>query len=269
MENNDVGVNQKKRGRKPKGGKITNSATCKKSADIPKIEKENVILHLKCSMSDLNYSKDVVEGIESSSILSYDVLNNSAASVKKPFDNVMNIKVDHKNNDIFSKLKILENSLHFNEAINKSSSCFWCTETFDNPAIFLPKMFLNTVYHVYGCFCTPECAVAFLMQEKIDTSCRNERYFLLNQMYGKIYNYSKNIKPAPSPFYMLNKFMGNLSIAEYRELLKSEKIYLLIDKPISRIMPEYHEDNDEYIITSKIIPTISKLKSKLYPYAQS
>ena len=59
------------------------------------------------------------------------------------------------------------------------------------------------------------------MNEKnIDSSTRFERYHLLNFLYCKIYNYSKNIKPAPSPYYTLDKYYGNLSIQEYRKLLK-------------------------------------------------
>ena len=36
-------------------------------------------------------------------------------------------------------------------------------------------------------------------------------------------NYTKNIKPAPNPHYTLEKFYGNLSIQEYRRLLKNAR----------------------------------------------
>ena len=68
------------------------------------------------------------------------------------------------------------------------------------------------MFHVYGCFCSPECACAFLMNDKnIDTSTKFERYYLLNFIYGKIYNYEKNIKPAPSPYYLLDKYYDQLN----------------------------------------------------------
>ena len=47
-------------------------------------------------------------------------------------------------------------------------------------------------YQVYGCFCSPECSSAYLMNEKIDSSVKFERYQLLNHVYGKIYDYKKN-----------------------------------------------------------------------------
>jgi hypothetical protein len=54
---------------------------------------------------------------------------------------------------------------------------------------------------------------------------------------------------------MLEKFYGNLSIQEYRALLNSERLFLIVDKPLTRILPEFHEDNDDFIINNKIIPS--------------
>ena len=102
------------------------------------------------------------------------------------------------------------------------------------------------------------------MQENIDSSSKFERYHLLNHIYSKIYDFKKNIKPAPNPFYMLEKFYGNLSIQEYRSLLKNERLFLVIDKPLTRTLPELHEDNDDFIINNKIIPSNTyQIKRKL------
>ena len=54
---------------------------------------------------------------------------------------------------------------------------------------------------------------------------------------------------------MLKKYYGNLTIQEYRSLLKSERLFLIVDKPLTRILPEFHEDNDDFIINTKIIPS--------------
>jgi hypothetical protein len=157
--------------------------------------------------------------------------------------------------EIWKKLKMLEHNLHINNVSDKKSACFWCSHDFDNPPIYIPKHFIKNSYQVYGCFCTPECAVAHLMEDNIDTSTKFERYHLLNHIYSKIYNYKKNIKPAPNPYYMLERFYGNLTIQEYRSLLKSERLFLIVDKPLTRILPEFHEDNDDFIINNKIIPS--------------
>jgi hypothetical protein len=116
---------------------------------------------------------------------------------------------------------------------------------------------------VYGSFCRPECAAAHLLEENIDDSTKFERYHLLNQIYGKIYNYNKNIKPAPNPYYTLDKFYGTLTIQEYRKLLKTEHMLLVIEKPLTRILPELHEETDETILNiSSSKTSISSFKVK-------
>jgi hypothetical protein len=54
---------------------------------------------------------------------------------------------------------------------------------------------------------------------------------------------------------MLDKFYGNLSIQEYRSLFKNDRLFLVVDKPLTRILPELHEDNDDFIISNKSIPS--------------
>ena len=152
---------------------------------------------------------------------------------------------NNENKELWLKLKELQGKLHTNCMSDKKSACFWCTCNFNNPAIFIPKYFINNHYEVYGCFCSPECAVAHLMNENIDSSIKFERYQFINHIYGEIYKYKVNIKPAPNPYYLLDKFYGNLSIAEYRKLLNKESLILIVDKPLTRVMPELYEDNNQ------------------------
>lgn len=323
----------KKRGRKPKGGKIIQNFVAN---ETQKIDKPNIILHLKCSLKDLHQSPScLVESYNfSSGNLNYDLLNKNENIVKpslpvsnsggvgindiKGFNIMVNSNLgkndlkknermdedpirdiakyresdldlsrnnySNYNNDddeedydeddegdnktcsknVWRKLKQLEHNLHINNVNNKKSACFWCTCDFDNPPIYVPKHYINGTYHVYGCFCSPECGVAHLMNEPIDSSAKFERYHLLNHIYSKIYDYKKNIKPAPNPYYMLEKFYGNLSIQEYRSLLRNERLFLIVDKPLTRILPELHEDNDEFILNNKIIASNNyQLKSRM------
>jgi hypothetical protein len=271
----------KKRGRKPKGGKIIQQIT---PIDNNKEIKSNVILHLKCSLKDLQLSslENDIQSYNFSNIsqLSYDVLGDKKKeqlSIRKEKmveeDNDYDCDDDEddykKNNDndirnIWKKLKVLEHNLHTNNICDKKSACFWCTCDFDNPPVYIPKHYIKHAYDVYGCFCSPECASAHLMEENIDSSSKFERYHLLNNIYAKIYDYKKNIKPAPNPYYMLDKYYGNLSIQEYRSLLRNERLFLVVDKPLTRVLPELHEDNDDFIINNKIIPSNTyQIKKKL------
>lgn len=259
----------KKRGRKPKGGKIIQQII---PLENIKENKPNIILHLKCFLKDLNSNELLDQKLESFSfsnkLMSYDIIPTENNHKLHDYDvDNDNTDFETKENDIreiWKKLKVLENNLHINNIENKKCACFWDTCEFDNPPVYIPKHFINNTYHVYGCFCSPECAVAYLMEENIDSSIKFERYQLMNHIYSKVYNYNKNIKPAPNPYYMLEKYCGNLNIQEYRSLLQNERLFLVVDKPLTRIMPELHEDNDDFIINNKIIPTNSvKLRKTL------
>ena len=150
--------------------------------------------------------------------------------------------------DINQKLKNLKINLYKNTLQDKKSACFWCSYDFDNQPCYIPKYETDDKIYGYGSFCRPECAVAYLMRENLDDSTKFERYHLLNHIYSKVYGYKKNIKPAPSPFYLLEKYFGNLSIQEYRKLLSTEHLLTVIEKPMSRILPELFEDNDHFIL---------------------
>lgn len=263
----------KKRGRKPKGGKIV-----KKEINLEEKSFDNqiIILHLKCKLNDLNdslfkninsqinydpniikevqaYSKDENEqfynlNTTNDSEVIYNVIKDSKDTTIE--ENVTNdkdsIKERQKNKkNIHNKLKELE-LLFNNNNVNKKSDCFWCTCDFTTHPIFIPSVYHKEKYEVYGCFCSPECAASYLFKENIDNNTKFERYQLLNYIYGKVYNYEKEIKFAPNPYYTLNKYYGNLSIQEYRQLLEYDRLILVIDKPVSKIYPEIHEDNNEF-----------------------
>jgi hypothetical protein len=69
---------------------------------------------------------------------------------------------------------------------------------------------------------------------------------------------------------MLEKYYGNLNIQEYRSLLRNDKLFLIVDKPLTRILPELHEDNDDFIINNKIIPSNTyQIKKKIQGKTQT
>ncbi len=271
----------KKRGRKPKGGKLISKNMNEKDAvPVP----TNVILHLKCSLKEieddvilnknnligdpLNYNATIPPVVQA-----YDHINNdnkffelenksidesinAYTSQNMLINNICNkckgnVNVNEKDNnvhikDVNMKLKHLKISLYKNTMDEKKAACFWCTYEYDNQSCYIPKYENDGEIHGYGSFCRPECAVAYLMKEIIDDSTKFERYHLLNRVYNKIYEYKSNIKPAPNPYYLLDKFYGNLNIQEYRKLLNSERMLMIVDSPLTRILPELHEDTDDF-----------------------
>jgi len=233
----------KKRGRKPKGGKITKNNPV--NSDISQLNYvPNVILHLKCNSSNLNNTTDennisYFEFKDTSNTFAnkYSILDNSNNNDQ----NILLDTIDSKT--INSKLKLLSNNLRKNSLPDKRCCCFRCTFPFVNPPTYIPQYKLLDTYYVYGCFCSPECAAGFLFdQSNIDDSTKYERFHLLNYIYLND-DLNNSIKPSPNPYYTLDKYYGSLTIEQYRNLNKNDKLLLVIDKPITRSLPELHIDN--------------------------
>ena len=325
----------KKRGRKPKAGFILNSNTgLYDTSQVP-----NIILHLKCHLSDLKTNESIYDYTPSiNEVESYNLTTNNLQSSDlcqtysdeyethdddtiehnaSKVDNVLtqvsaNVAVsvnatsatsaaamtaatmtaatmtatsgpqantkkaattestlhvlnDRYQKEISKKINRLKYSFHNGETIqmklNHKCACFWDTCEFDGPIYYLPIMIVNGVFHVSGCFCSPECALAALLKEQLDTSTKFERIHLLHLLYGSASN--KGFKPAPNPNYLLDKYYGNLTIDEYRSLLKSPQMIHIVNKPLTHILPELYEDNNDFLVNSKVIPTNNlKLKKR-------
>ena len=252
----------KKRGRKPKGGKIMKTEF---NIHEPVVEKKMIILHLKCKSDDIketfltdvtHYNPHIVENIipydDSENKNTYSIIQKE--DKKNDYEQENNEQdiddINQKQNTIMKKninqkLKNLESIFNLNK-VSKQSACFWCTCSFNSSPIHIPSLYFEEKYDVYGCFCSPECACSYLFQENIDNNTKYERYQLLNYIYGNIYDYKKEIKPAPNPYYLLDKYYGNLTIQEYRQLLDYDRLILVIDKPLTKIYPEIHEDNNDF-----------------------
>jgi hypothetical protein len=331
----------KKRGRKPKGGKImTNLASS--VSDISEIP--NIILHLKCHMSDLksndtmasyeyspsiediqsytpasniincsdiistfnnndhddnsllhdNNNDNIGSNVSTVTIQTTSINENNRNDGNREYNTVVhndssyqmtnvdktsapastgtsaktNIMNEKMTKEIMKKINKLKISFHNSEPVqtkgNHKSACFWDTCDFDTQIYFIPTSIINDTFQVYGCFCSPECAIAYLLKEHIDTSTKFERLHLIQLLYGGIYQYGKGLKPAPSPHFLLDKYYGNLTIQEYRQLFKGPQMIYVVNKPLTHILPELYEDNNDFLVNSKVIPTNNMKLKKRY-----
>lgn len=259
-----------KRGRKPKGGRIIKN---KISQENNNFDIFNVILHLKINkkdydewvkknnfISEINYNCSIEDlepykNQENFKIIDSSITNNSISQ----FSNIiLNEKIEEvkikeketKKKNILNKLKELEIKLYNND-IHKKSNCFWDHHHFNTPTIYLIKSIQESNYEVYGSFCSPECAISFLMNENIDNSLKLERLALFNSVYCEIFKYEKPFIPAPQPYYLLDSYYGNLTIQEFRKLHTTNQIHFIINKPITKIFPEIHTETNEVNILKK------------------
>jgi len=104
--------------------------------------------------------------------------------------------------------------------------CFWCAHAFEGTPCFLPVKEESAVYHVYGNYCTPQCALAYLLYEHLDSHVRWERMALLHRMYkcsGRLY-------PAP-PRESLVSFGGIYTIEKFRDIIAGNKVRVDVQVP--------------------------------------
>lgn len=99
--------------------------------------------------------------------------------------------------------------------------CHWCSHGFEGRPCFLPTKEDFGTYHVYGNFCTPQCGLAFLLNEHLDPHVRWERMALLHRIY-RSGNKSGRLYPAP-PRESLAAFGGPYSIEEFRGIMATAK----------------------------------------------
>ena len=107
-------------------------------------------------------------------------------------------------------------------------ACFWCCEHFTGRPCVVPSQIVDQVWQVYGNFCTPQCAMAYLLSEILDTHTRWERIALLNRLYasschGRVY-------PAPSR-ESLQRFGGPISPEDFRAICEEQRIRVDIHLP--------------------------------------
>jgi hypothetical protein len=273
--------------KKTKGAKIIDTLL---PLNMNTVKNNNIILLLKCSIKDVDeYMKQNLWNYDNlnynpnlpNEIIAYEQtksantfadweepvintndddqnLNNNATNKNiicskcNATDNITDINNDSFNENEYQKIKQLKILFYKNDLQDKKSDCFWCTYAYDNDPCYILQYGLKNDIYGHGSFCSPECAVAYLFgkQMNLDDSAKTESYQLINYYYGKPNQYEQSIKPAVSPYYFLEKYYGTLTIQEYRKLTKSQYMMLVVEKPVTRILPEIHEDNDNVLKTN-------------------
>jgi hypothetical protein len=121
------------------------------------------------------------------------------------------------------------NSKHTRELPESTSNaCYWCCFTFVGRPCVIPLRVIDNVWEVYGNFCTPQCCMAHLLSELIDTHVRWERIALLHRLYGA--NTNGRIYPAPNR-ECLAHFGGPIEIREFRAMCEEQRTRVDINLP--------------------------------------
>jgi hypothetical protein len=136
---------------------------------------------------------------------------------------------------------------------NTSVACYWCCHRFHTPPFGIPVNIHDDIFHVYGCFCSIECAAAynFKMHDSIDEMW--ERYHLMNILMRRL-DMGDFVTPAPDRL-SLKMFGGFMEIDEFRNYFKSNKLININFPPMTSLTQQIEEINDYEIFNDyKYIP---------------
>lgn len=151
--------------------------------------------------------------------------------------------------------KIYSNKLNFISYTNKNKiilkktniKCWWDGTSFTNLPCVLPEIFHNNTYHVIGCFCSFNCALAYNLYYLKDSKIHHRKslvYKLYREMYDLSINEQIDIKEAP-PKEILEDYGGDMSIEIFRRSFVHHKEYLVYMPPLKPVNLMIEERNTE------------------------
>ena len=105
--------------------------------------------------------------------------------------------------------------------------CFWDCQPFTGTPCVIPSVIEEGIWRVYGNFCCPECAAAYLFNERLDLHVQWERYSLLNRLYS---NSSESVRLAPSRT-ILRLFGGAMDISDFRAIVADKRLRVDVMMP--------------------------------------
>ena len=222
-----------------------------KKNDVPTMEPINIIEDndiTKFSMGMLSgNNKDIYSSIEVKKICdSYErqltelkVENNElhqyVQKVKKDMTdnekNVYQMNIDFVHIDDGKTVIVEKTDIH----------CWWCCHQFENQPCFIPDKYVNGKYHVFGCFCSFNCALAWNIENNDYKTW--ERTSLLLDLFRKINGASSVLKTA-DPRQCLKMFGGHMDIITFRKNFKylNYKNHVILP-PMTTIVPLIEKTN--------------------------
>ena len=170
-------------------------------------------------------------------------------------------------NRVVELLKDFEEKNKQNEwPATTSIHCYWCCQKFSTVPFGIPVKYSANKFHVYGCFCSLECAAAYNLKNYDSIDEMWERYMLINMLSRRI-GHKEQVVPAPSKL-SLKEFGGYMEIDEFRRFTESKKIICVNFPPMMTLTQQVEEINGSDLTNDyKYIPIdterINKYKEKI------
>ena len=144
-------------------------------------------------------------------------------------------------------------------------ACYWDCHCFDHTPWGIPIKYnyQTDEFTLFGVFCSPNCAMSYLIVNETNTNLLWEKISLLNFLYYKVYETDENIIPAPDKI-CLKLFGGSLEPYEFRALtIKNNKIYNINFPPCLIITPVLEETKKLFDQDTYFIPNDKKKHNKI------
>ena len=111
--------------------------------------------------------------------------------------------------------------------------CLHCCMAFDTMPIPIPRFHdtSKNVYHVFGIFCSINCAKAYIIEHDVSISTTRMMYFI--SMCREVFNIRHPVKPAP-PRTRLQMFGGDLTPEQFKR--NAETVSCILRPPF---IPSY------------------------------
>ena len=185
--------------------------------------------------------------------------NKTGGEEVRQIDIILNNKYNN-NTDKINVLTHLGLNLNGGKWIDDTRvACLWCCHSFKNIPWGIPYKFVNEKFLLFGNFCMPNCALAYILQFYKDDDTLWEKVALLNFLYFKVYGNYKALIPAFDKM-ALTMFGGTIEIDEYRNIMfNNEKTYSVEFPPCNTIIPMLEEIYKKNTLTNTFIPVDNKI----------
>lgn len=239
---------------KPRRGRKTKTVTNTYVTDqinTSLSDDENIIVKLNINASNgklnlfeaetgqLPNAYDALNSFESTPLnfeVPSNVLNESDIPVSTPLRNDKDVRVVELLKDFEMKSKVSE------WPQSTSIACYWCCHNFNTVPYGIPVKFYDGKYHVFGCFCSLECATAYNFDSQESSDEIWERYNLIN-LLSRSLGYKPIVKAAPNKL-SLKMFGGHLDIEGFREYFESDKVLSVNFPPMMTLTQQVEEINE-------------------------
>lgn len=247
-------LEDKPKSRRGRKAKIISNTYVSDPVNTCTSDDENIIVKLNINAFNSNSSLNIFESDSGPLPNAYDAQNSFESTPLNLRTNIDEgkevtdvVATTPVKNDTDSKVVELLKDFEMKSKVSEwpqstSIACYWCCHQFNTVPFGIPVKFYNEKYHVFGCFCSLECASAYNFDSQESSDEIWERYNLIN-LLSRTIGYKPMVKSAPNRL-SLKMFGGHLNIEDFRGYFESNKVLSVNFPPMMTLTQQVEEINE-------------------------